>query len=90
MSRVKPLVSEQRRYLVTIVAQAKAIVIDWLSEIELNKVITLGLPEVDDRYHVWRVPLRRISTHVRNTAITSNTSNTCSRCARLSSAPIGS
>src|SRR5205823_5596397 len=57
MSRPKPLVSELRRYLVTTVAQAKAITTDWLSEIELNRAISLGLPEVDDRYHVWRVPL---------------------------------
>src|SRR5438876_4626094 len=57
MARNKPLVSELRRYLVTTVAQAKAITIDWLSEIELGQAITLGLPEVDDRYHIWRVPL---------------------------------
>ncbi len=57
MARNKPLVSELRRYLVTTVAQAKEITVDWLSEIELCKVIELGLPEVDDRYHVWRVPL---------------------------------
>lgn len=57
MSRNKPLVSELRRYLVTTVAQAKTITTGWLTEIELSQVITLGLPEVDDRYHVWRVPL---------------------------------
>ena len=57
MRRTKPLVSELRRYLVTTVAQAKEITGNWLMEIELDQVITLGLPEVDDRYHVWRVPL---------------------------------
>ena len=57
MRRTKPLVSELRRYLVTTVAQAKEITGNWLAEIELDQVITLGLPEVDDRYHVWRVPL---------------------------------
>ncbi len=57
MPRNKPLVAESRRYLVTTVAQAKKITTDWLTEIELCQVIKLGLPEVDDRYHVWRVPL---------------------------------
>ena len=57
MSRSKPLVAEMRKYLVTNVAQAKEIIFSWLEEIELAKVVTLGLPEVDDRYHVWRVPI---------------------------------
>lgn len=41
----------------TTVAQAKDIALSWLTEIELNQVIDFGLPEVDDRYHIWRVPL---------------------------------
>lgn len=53
----KPLVSEQRSYLVTTVAQAKEIGTTWLEEVELKQVIRFGLPEVDDRYHIWRVPL---------------------------------
>jgi DNA modification methylase len=57
MSRSRPLISEKRKYLVTTVAQAKEITLSWLSEIELANIISLGLPEVDDRYHVWRVPL---------------------------------
>lgn len=57
MSRNKQLVSEERDYLVLDVRQAKQIVKEWLSEIDLVKVIKLGLPEVDDRYHYWRVPL---------------------------------
>jgi len=57
MSRIKRLVSESRNYLVTTVAQAKEITLGWLSEIELIKVTMLGLPEVDDRYHIWRVPV---------------------------------
>ena len=59
MADAKPLVSERRRYLVTTVAQAKEITVNWLTEIELNHVVSLGLPEVDDRYHLWRVPLLR-------------------------------
>ena len=57
MARNKLLVSESRKYLVTTVAQAKEITLSWLQEIDLGNVVTLGLPEVDDRYHVWRVPL---------------------------------
>lgn len=29
----------------------------WLERAELENAIDFGLPEVDDRYHVWRVPL---------------------------------
>ena len=54
--------AEQRKYLVTKVAQAKDITVSWLAEIELAQVISLGLPEVDDRYHIWRVPLRAKSS----------------------------
>lgn len=57
MTRNKQLVSEEREYSVLNVRQAKQIVKNWLSEIDLVKVIKLGLPEIDDRYHYWRVPL---------------------------------
>ena len=57
--RAKRTVAEQRSYLVTTVAQAKAITNTWLSGIGLENAVGLGLPEVDDRYHVWRVPLRK-------------------------------
>jgi DNA modification methylase len=53
----KELVSEKRGYLLRTVAQAKEIVFNWLREIDLANAINLGLPEVDDRYHIWRVPL---------------------------------
>lgn len=57
MERERELISEKRGYLVLAVAQAKEIVCNWLNEIDLLNVIQLGLPEVDDRYHLWRVPL---------------------------------
>lgn len=57
MARNKQLVSEEREYLVLTVKQAKQIVKEWLSDIDLVQVIRLGLPEIDDRYHYWRVPL---------------------------------
>jgi len=57
-ARNKTSVAEERHYLVTSVAQARAIVHTWLADLDLDKAVKLGLPEVDDRYHVWRVPLR--------------------------------
>jgi DNA modification methylase len=57
MARNSQLISEERKYLVLNVQQAKDIVNDWLSEIELVHVTKLGLPEIDDRYHYWRVPV---------------------------------
>jgi len=57
MVQNKQLISEEREYLVLTVRQAKQIVKEWLSEIDLLQVIKLGLPEIDDRYHYWRVPL---------------------------------
>ncbi|TRV48208.1 MAG: site-specific DNA-methyltransferase [Microcystis panniformis Mp_MB_F_20051200_S9] len=53
----KELVSEKRGYLLRTVAEAKEIVLNWLREINLVNAIKLGLPEVDDRYHIWRIPL---------------------------------
>ena len=53
----KELVSEKRGYLLHTVAEAKEIVLNWLREINLVNAIKLGLPEVDDRYHIWRIPL---------------------------------
>ncbi|MDB9429225.1 site-specific DNA-methyltransferase [Microcystis aeruginosa CS-555/01A07] len=53
----KELVSEKRGYLLRTVAEAKEIVLNWLRKINLVNAIKLGLPEVDDRYHIWRVPL---------------------------------
>lgn len=57
MPRKKATVAESRSYLVTTVAQAKRITRHWLTALSLEKVVEMGLPEVDDRYHVWRVPL---------------------------------
>ena len=49
---------EKRSYTVTSVAQAKSLsekfLLDQNQEFERIK---FGLPEVDDRYHVWRIPI---------------------------------
>jgi DNA modification methylase len=44
-------------YLVRTVEQAKQISIVYLQTMRLDTVVAFGLPEVDDRYHIWRVPL---------------------------------
>lgn len=46
-----------RKYSVVNTSQAKSIAKEYLDEIELAKVITFGLPEIDDRHHLWRIPL---------------------------------
>lgn len=44
MKRNGQLISEERKYLVINVQQAKSIVKDWLSDIQLANVTKLGLP----------------------------------------------
>lgn len=53
------LVADRRKYRVRTVAEAKEITVRWLERVGLAQAVTLGLPEIDDRYHIWRVPLRR-------------------------------
>jgi len=49
--------SKKENYSVLTVATAKNISKEWLKEINLQNTISFGLPEIDDRYHIWRVPL---------------------------------
>lgn len=51
----------KRKYKVTSVEQAKSICTLWLSAIGIIDTVKFGLPEVDDRYHIWRIPLRNKS-----------------------------
>jgi len=57
MERRNPKVAIQRGYVVLTADQARQIALEWLKAGRLENAIALGLPEVDDRYHVWRVPL---------------------------------
>ncbi|MBL8155942.1 MAG: site-specific DNA-methyltransferase [Anaerolineae bacterium] len=50
-------VAEKRRYAILDVQSAKHVASIWLERAQLEKVILFGLPEIDDRYHIWRVPL---------------------------------
>ncbi|HLG64450.1 MAG TPA: site-specific DNA-methyltransferase [Ktedonosporobacter sp.] len=60
-----PTVAERRKYMVLDVSAAKQIASIWLRSIELENAVDFGLPEVDDRYHVWRVPLIGTASRMR-------------------------
>lgn len=45
-------------YRVNSVKEAKDIALDYLENIELDKAIKFGLPEIDDRFDIWRIPLK--------------------------------
>lgn len=60
MNRPPPsgTVYEMRKYAVRNVVQARSIAGDYLAGAGLGELAgSFGLPEVDDRYHVWRVPV---------------------------------
>jgi DNA modification methylase len=56
-SRRKPTVAQGRKYAILDVQAAKRVALLWLQKTQLDNAIEFGLPEVDDRYHIWRVPL---------------------------------
>ena len=58
-------VAEQRHYNVLDVTIAKQIALLWLQAAQLENAIVFGLPEIDDRYHIWRVPLLNIAKRER-------------------------
>lgn len=57
MTDKKQTIAEQRNYAVKDTEQAKSVASFWLKQAELENVTDFGLPEVDDRYHIWRVPI---------------------------------
>ncbi|MBA7499440.1 hypothetical protein ES704_02184 [subsurface metagenome] len=62
MTKKAATVAESRKYAVRNVAQARKIALVWLTNMRLENVVSFGLPEVDDRYHIWRVPLLSSAT----------------------------
>jgi len=50
--------SKKKHYKITTVEQAKAVSRIFLKAIDLDKVVDFGLPEIDDRFHIWRVPVK--------------------------------
>ena len=50
-------VYSKRKYNIAQVSQAKKVAETWLFSVNLHSSVAFGLPEADDRYHIWRVPL---------------------------------
>ena len=68
-------VYERRHYAVVSVSQAKQIGQHYLLEEKIEEMVTaFGLPEVDDRYHIWRVPLIAAQRKVGEIVIDARTS----------------
>lgn len=61
----KKTVAEERKYTVLNVQSAKEIALNWLKQVDLENAVGFGLPEIDDRYHVWRIPLTAQSSNQR-------------------------
>lgn len=61
----RPTVAVRRNYTILDVKSAKQVAQLWLQRAELGKIVEFGLPEVDDRYHIWRVPLASKATSER-------------------------
>jgi len=59
----KSTVYDRRKYRVKNVEDAKRVSVNYLKDIDLDNAIQFGLPEVDDRYHIWRVPLKGKGGH---------------------------
>lgn len=57
VARRARLISEDRAYEVRTVDEARAMAGHHVQGWDLGGGLTFGLPEVDDRYHVWRVPV---------------------------------
>lgn len=61
---MKQTVYEKNKYNVKSVDEAKNISTIWLNRLSFGSLISFGLPEVDDRYRIWRVPLKsKIAKH---------------------------
>jgi SpoVK/Ycf46/Vps4 family AAA+-type ATPase len=52
------ITKKKRDYKITTIEQAKVVSRNFLKSIELDRVLIFGLPEIDDRYHIWRVPVK--------------------------------
>lgn len=50
--------AKRHKYKINTTLQAKTVSKNFLKSIELDNAVDFGLPEVDDRYHIWRVPLK--------------------------------
>ena len=56
--------SKRHKYKINTTLQAKSVSKNFLKSVALDNAIDFGLPEIDDRYHIWRVPLKSKSEEV--------------------------
>lgn len=58
MSEAKKMVAERRNYAIHTTEEAKQIVVSYLNETSISEYeIEFGLPEINDRYDIWKIPL---------------------------------
>lgn len=72
----KPTVAERRKYVVRTTTEAKKIAEDLMCEFDLIKAVSFGLPEVDDRSHIWRIAIlnKADKSHVGEVVLSAKTS----------------
>lgn len=61
----KTSVAEKRNYLIRNSNSARKIAHDLMKEYELDNAVSFGLPEIDDRFHIWRIAIINKSDKVR-------------------------
>ncbi|WP_294628193.1 site-specific DNA-methyltransferase [uncultured Bacteroides sp.] len=49
--------NKKDNYRISTVKYAKSVALVYIKEYELDKVTKFGLPEIDDRFDIWRVPV---------------------------------
>lgn len=62
IEQIKMARLKKKQYRINTIKEAKEVSKTYLESVNLSKVIGFGLPEVDDRYHIWRVPLLSLGT----------------------------
>ena len=76
MSDVRMMVSDKRNYAVRTTEDAKQIVAAYLKDTTLSRYdISFGLPEINDRYHIWKVPLLHLNEAVGDIVVNAFTKN---------------
>ncbi len=54
----------KKDYNIQTVQEAKQVATTWLASGGVGELTAFGLPEIDDRYHIWRVPLKsKVTRH---------------------------
>lgn len=49
--------NRKENYRISTVKSAKSVALVYVKECDLDKVTKFGLPEIDDRFNIWRVPI---------------------------------